>query len=216
MNSITIYDNNKFDGTNMFKEINEAVKFIEENKDYYNDLPKDLQIFCDLISIASYDKEIKSSDIFQMGVFKENNNYKYFIMSNKIYYNRACKLSQFKEESNEFVKYYSLKTNDRLDAYNKLRNIEKEVICYTSIPDIGNINLDISFEHDEKDISNPQIKHLKVDISDNIYIVARKLVECRKKEINVIAIFNNIEIKNLQEKIKNENKEIDTNNPKQI
>lgn len=194
----------------MFSEINSVINDFDKEKDYYVELPKDLQKFCSIIRASDYDVFLKidgTLNYFQMCYELTPEGYEYSMVISDSYYNNIAEKQNFTKVDG-IVPYYSLKVPNREMAIQGLNEFVSNIQIFSAKKDSlsnsiqtepneeNSVELEIEFEYDEKINSNLLINNLKVNLGDSLEIVAKKLKACRDKGINAFAIFNGIELNN--------------------
>lgn len=200
----------------LFNDINDVVNSFDIKKDYYAELPRDLQKYSSIIKTSETDEFLKIDgtanyfqNYFQMCYEKVPDGYEYSMFATDPYYNSIAEKENFTKISMMgMVPSYNLKVPNREMAIQGLNGIATNIQIFgNKQAEISNLDqsqptepkedeLEIGFEYDERTRSNPLINHLKVNSGDTIEIVAQKLRACRGKGINAFAVFNGVEVNN--------------------
>ncbi len=203
---------NFYKASALFSDINNVINSFEIGKDYYEELPKDLQKYGSIIKSSENDEFLKidnTSDYFQMCYEKLPDGYEYTMFTSDSYYNSVAEKENFTKISimGKFPSY-NLKVPNREMAIQSLNGLATNIQTFENKQEkVSNIDqfqqvkpneeeLKIGFVYDEITRNNPLINHLKVNPGDSIEIISQKLMLCRKKGINAFAIFNGIEMNN--------------------
>lgn len=141
--SFTIEENNNYDfktPTSLFKDVNYIINNYNENKDYSDDLPKELKILSDFMREAEKNSIIEVQDNlgrFQIHYLKQQDTFNFLIDTNNRYLKDILEKSEFIELSDELFGAYLLETTNKELAINELNKILSEI-------QIPSISLDLS------------------------------------------------------------------------
>ncbi len=195
----------------LFNDINSVIDSFDIGKDYYAELPIDLQKYGLLIKNAENDEFLKvdgRSGYFQMCYESVPDGYEYAMFTTDSYYNSAAEKGKFIRNSMGVFPSYNLKVPSREMAIQGLNSIAMNIQTTEMKPPeetpiqpyqptkAKEEELEIDFEYDERTKSNSLTNHLKVNPGDTIEMVAQKLNACRAKGINAFAVFNGVEVNN--------------------
>lgn len=195
----------------LFNSISYIINSFDIEKNYYEELPRDLQIYSSIVKSSENDEFLKTngtSDYFQMCYQKDNDGYKYSMFTSDSYYNSFAEKTNFiKTSITGMFPSYDLKVPNREMAIQDLNGIATNIKSFSdkkselqSFQEVQPLKqkeeIELSFEYDERTRSNPLINHLKVNPGDTIEIVAQKLTACREKGINAFTVFNDVEVNN--------------------
>lgn len=86
----------------LFNDINNVINSFDKEKDYYTELPRDLQKYSSIIKISENDEFLKTdgtSDYFQMCYQKALDRYEYSMFASDPYYNSVAEKENFTKVS---------------------------------------------------------------------------------------------------------------------
>ncbi len=196
---------NSSECTTFFNNINNVINAFDKDKNYYSELPKDLQKFLSIIKSSEKDDFLKtdeSYEYFQMHFGKVSDGYQYIMTTNDSIYNSIASKEGFVKGTVGMFPYYYLTVPKEEMAISNLDGVLSNIQSQTD-REMENFNpfdyegeLQIEFEDDVRTLNNTLLNHLKVDFTDDLSIVAYKLIILKAKGIYAFVIFNGIELNN--------------------
>ncbi len=121
----------------LFRAVNDVINSFDQEKNYYGELPKDLQTFLEVIQKAEIDIFLKASRIsgyFQMCYKKKTMDcYEYSIITSNKYYNKAAERGGFVKilEKGAFYSSLTLKVASREMAVSGLNKLNDSITIFS-------------------------------------------------------------------------------------
>lgn len=154
---------NSKENTKLFEKLNDLIVNYDSSKNYYYDLPEDLQKYFDICSFAHSDKKAATSnseDNLKLKYIKQEDGHKYTIETNDERYIQAADISDFKLSSDDATSYEIISDNNNelsnnLDSFNNsLGEIEKTDSIDKNSQDEE--SLDFEEEKEEKQVKEDE------------------------------------------------------------
>lgn len=180
----------------LFNEINTVINEFNKEKDYFLTLPRYLQEYVSIVKIAEIDESLRinkgdSFAVFQLGCEKIEDGYRYFMISNDLFYRRIAEKSGFQNYINDFFSTLIFDVSSKELGFECLNNfvVQLRSNLFRARP--------IAIE----DIEISEDSQLQVDFGDTLNDVIQKLLFCKKNNQKVFAIFNGIRIDNYKNNV---------------
>ena len=172
--------------TSLFHEIDQIICNFNPHKNYYGDLPTDLQEYINIINIAkNYSFRILKENTnirilgegFKFGYEKKEEGYEYALSTRDYGYNKFAESSSFKKIDMGWKSYYSLQVEKREEAFSSLYKLA----CYTkAYVGLKNSENEISFSSEkiiaetekqikEKEYETQLLANIDIETINKIY-----------------------------------------------
>lgn len=148
---------NTKDNTELFAKLNDVITNYDVAKNYYYELPPDLQKYFDICNYAHRDNDIRSTDdkLLQFSYVKKEEGHKYTIKTEDERYLQSADTSEFSLSVDD-VSSYELVSDDHIELDDKLNKFENGVEKAEVVSEQEDIVVIDEKEEEEEEEEKPQ------------------------------------------------------------